>query len=363
MINTSKVKIFLLNAYSNYDSYLFFISGSDRVALELASEDKANSIIIGPSTLKKIIPDGLTFISSQNFYTKVLIFDYLIRTFNTIRILKNLEFSDYIVSSSDFFCDVIPGALFSMGKKWIVFTFHLYPDFNINKSLRNLIGRILQDISYFLFRFSESIFTTNSESLEYLKVNYCYKNILKIPLGIHIEHYNSKKNKNIDIIFLGRIKESKGIFELPEIISIVKTKYNPIKAVVVGNGPEKERSRLVELDLKYNSNLDFLGSVSDEELRDLLSRSKILIQLDSEGGFGLNILEACASGCFVVGYNLPAYEENFKDLNLKMSPQKDKKGVAKNIINILNSNKNLNLNFNKLSRFDWKEIYKIIFSY
>lgn len=361
MKNTSKVKVYLINAYSNYIESSFFISGSDKVAIEFAKCDPVNSIIIGPSTLKQILPKEIQFYSSQNKFTKNLIFDYFIRTINTIYILRNLEFCDYIISSSDFFCDVIPGAIYSFGRKWFVFTYHLYPSFEVNKKYRDLLGKVLQDFSYFLYRFANKIFTSNIECVSYLSDKFSFKNILKIPLGVSLKEYSSLSNKEVDVLFLGRIKESKGVFDLPEIVSLVRNKIPNLKVCLIGNGPDREKKRFENLNHEFNSQIEMLGSVEDQVVKKVLSNSKILIQLDSENGFGLNIVEALASGCFVVGYDLPSYRDNFKNLELLMSPQKDKNGVSENIISILKNNSRNSLDLNLLSRFDWKEIYKSIF--
>jgi len=360
MKDTSKVKVYLINAYSNYEKENFFISGSDRVAIELASCDSENSIILGPATIKQIIPQGIVFYSSQDSFTKNILIDYLIRTLKTIWILQKLEF-DFIISSSDFFCDTVPGAIFSKNKKWFAFTFHLYPAFSVNFKLRDFFGKLFQDFSYLLFNKSEKIFTSNFECVDYLESKFKIQNVKKIPLGVHLNEFSSSNKKDIDVLFLGRIKDSKGIFDLPEIILNVKSKISNIKVVVIGNGPNSEKKLLEDLNKKFKSNLKILGSVSDQEVKQNLSKAKILIQLDSEGGFGLNIIEALASGCVIVGYDLPSYRDNFSDLELYMSSQKDKMAVAQSIIYLV---ENFDFTSNqraKLKRFDWKEIYKVIF--
>lgn len=361
MKNTSKVKVYLINAYSNYDPDKFFISGSDKVALALASEDLKNSVVIGPSTIKRILPNNLKFLSSQSVFTRNIIFDYLIRTVNSFFILKSLGKNFIVLSSSDFFCDVIPGFLVRKRNEWYCFTFHLYPSFFDNFKLRDFFGKMLQDFSYILFKNAHKVFTSNFECVEYLNRKFKITSSIKIPLGIKIDNYQVEKVKDIDILFLGRIKESKGIFDLPEIISIVKSKIPNLRVVVIGNGPKSEKDRIEALDKKFNSNITFMGSVEDSVVIKTLSKSKLLVQLDSEGGFGLNIIEALASGCSVVGYELPSYKDNFFDLRLDLTPQKDKEAVSKDIIKLLTKFEVIDQR-SKLNRFDWSSIYNNIFS-
>lgn len=361
MTDTSKVKIYLINAYSNYDPEKYFISGSDKVAISFANEDPTNSIIVGPKILKKLISEKIRFISSQDDFTKNIITDYIVRTINTIKILKSLGRGKIILTSSDFFCDVIPAFLNKNENYWYAFTFHLYPSFHINFKLRDLIGKVAQDLSYILFRKADKIFTSNFECVEYLRDKFNLKNLYKIPLGVNIKDYKINPQKSIDILFLGRIKESKGIFDLPEIVSIVKSKIPKLNVVVIGNGPKVDRDRVEKLDSDFNTEIKFLGSVDDSTLFDNLSNSKLLIQLDSEGGFGLNIVEALASGCFVVGYELPSYRDNFPDLEIYMFSQNDKQAVALKIIELIQDFKNPLNQRDRLKRFDWASIYKLVF--
>ena len=355
-------KIYLINAYSNYDPEVFFISGSDKVALEFASLDLNKSSVIGPASLVSVLPDNIEFYCSQKNYTGILIIDYIVRTFNSFKILSTLGSDNIIISSSDFFCDVIPAYLNKKTNKWFTFTYHLYPSFLINFKLRDLYGKILQDFSYLLSNSANRNFTSNFECVNYLSNKFNNNKVIKIPLGINLSKYEASDNKDIDVLFLGRIKETKGIFDLPEIVSLIKLKISNLSVVVIGNGPANDRGRLKELDSNFKSNLALLGSVSDEVVRDNLSRSKILIQLDSENGFGLNIVEALASGCIVIGYDLPSYRDNFYDLELKMCPQGQKLAVAEKIIETLNEYKSQPILINKLSRFDWNSIYKTIFT-
>jgi glycosyltransferase involved in cell wall biosynthesis len=364
MTNISKVnkKIFLLNAYSNYDPKVYFISGSDKVALELAKIDIGNSVILGPSSIVSILPKNLKFYTTQSKYTGVLIIDYLIRTINSIKIITSLDSRNILISTTDFFCDVLPAFINRHGNIWYTFTYHLYPSFLVNFKFRDLFGKLLQDFSYLLSKSASKNFTSNFECVTYLKEKFKYNQVLKIPLGVNLVDYYSKDIKDIDILFLGRIKESKGIFDLPEIVSLIKSKIPNLKVVVIGNGPESEKIRLRELDSRFNSSLIMLGSVSDPEVRDNLSRTKLLIQLDSENGFGLSIVEALASRCIVTGFDLPSYRDNFPDLGLNMCPQGQKEVLAKKIIEILiNYSQPAHLG-SKLDRFDWNSIYKTIFN-
>jgi len=365
MKNTLKVsqKFFLFNAYSNYDPDKLFISGSDRVGIELLNLSKSKNFVIGPKILKNLIKsNNFEFINSDLLETKVLLIDYFLRTFFTVYILfrKNLNSSE-IVSTSDFFCDTIPAFLFSKKSKWYAFLFHIYPR---KISVRNVFGGLIQNFSFLLFKNSFKVLTTNRECENFLIKNFRIKQVQKINLGISIPKPKSVDLERIyDLAFVGRIKDSKGVFFLPDIVLKLKTKFPNINVLVIGNGTSSDISKLNSqiVNYKLSSNLKLLSNVTDQKLSDYLSQTKYLIQLSSEEGFGLVIPEALFCGAGVVGFDLNVYRDNFYDLELNMVSQGNTQELIETCSRLLVSYKGPVKIENSISRFDWKNIYQSIF--
>jgi phosphatidylinositol alpha-mannosyltransferase len=139
-----------------------------------------------------------------------------------------------------------------------------------------------------------------------------------IPNGVDLETFNPRNKKidkfldgKINLIFVGRIEERKGLIYLLKAFLILKRKYQNLRLIVAGDGPEKENC---EKFVRENNLKDvvFLGSI-EKELPSLYATCDIFCAPSIFGeSFGLVILEAMASGKPVVGFANEGYKELMK---------------------------------------------------
>lgn len=140
------------------------------------------------------------------------------------------------------------------------------------------------------------------------------------PRKIHVIGYGvqlapefpfSNNQKDYDVVFLGRIHEHKGIFDLPGFWEkVLKIRPNA-KMVVIGEGPQRsELSELVRHHGLTNS-ITITGGISETEKNHLLHRSRIGLSFSYEEGWGLSITEFMANSLPVVAYHLPVFDTVF----------------------------------------------------
>jgi len=139
-----------------------------------------------------------------------------------------------------------------------------------------------------------------------------------IPNGVDLEAFNPKNKKierfldgKINLLFVGRIEERKGLIYLLKAFLILKRKYQNLRLIVVGDGPERENC---EKFTKENNLKDviFLGNV-EKDLPSLYATCDIFCAPSIFGeSFGLVILEAMASGKPIVGFANEGYKELMK---------------------------------------------------
>ena len=184
-------------------------------------------------------------------------------------------------------------------------------------------------------------------SLEVFK-NYSGPKII-IPNGVDTERFNKKTPKikkfddgKINILFVGRIDERKGLIYLLKAYEILKKKIENIRLIVVGDGELKEECQ----DFVKSHNLKevfFEGEKTHQELPSYFSTSQIFVSPAIFGeSFGIVILEAMAAGLPVVGFANQGYKEFMqgkKGEKFLVKP-KNYKALAKKI-EILIQNKNL----------------------
>ncbi len=113
----------------------------------------------------------------------------------------------------------------------------------------------------------------------------------------YINSYNLQSidlQKDFDLIFVGRLEESKGSEYL---LSLCRN--NPdLRIAIVGTAPDYLPFEMVSF-----SNLQYFGKLTNEETISLIKRSKFLLQLSLYyETFGLTIIEAMSVGTPVLGF-------------------------------------------------------------
>lgn len=141
-----------------------------------------------------------------------------------------------------------------------------------------------------------------------------------IPNGIDLEEFNPsikrlgkfRKNK-INILFLGRIEERKGLIYLLKAYKILQEKYDNLRLIIVGDGPLKgecqeyaQRNKLREVYWE--------GSQTGKIVPRYFSTCDIYCSPAIFGeSFGIVLLEAMACGKPVTGFSNIGYKELLKN--------------------------------------------------
>jgi phosphatidyl-myo-inositol alpha-mannosyltransferase len=151
-----------------------------------------------------------------------------------------------------------------------------------------------------------------------------FKNFKKpkvaIPNGIDLELFNPKikpalsfEDKKVNILFIGRLEERKGIMFLLKAFDILQKKYkNKIRLIVVGDGPEREKC-LNFVQNKKLTDVIFLGE-KKENIASFYNSADIFCAPSIFGeSFGIISLEAMACQKPVVAFANKGYKEFLKD--------------------------------------------------
>ncbi len=119
-----------------------------------------------------------------------------------------------------------------------------------------------------------------------------------------------RKEKHIQVLFLGWVDKNKGIYDLLEAAKHLKSE--PLKFNIAGNGKEFESVRdfVRNNDLK---NVKLLGWVLREEKIKLLADSDVLILPSYREGLPNALLEAMSSKLLVIASNVGAIPEVIDD--------------------------------------------------
>ncbi len=140
--------------------------------------------------------------------------------------------------------------------------------------------------------------------------------------------------KEFDVVFLGRLHEQKGVFDLPTTWKTVIETRPEAKLLVIGSGPHREAMEARFKELGLSGSVTVAGGVDEVEKNRLLARSRIGISLSYEEGWGLSVTEFLAAGLPVVAYRLPVFEQVFPEQLETVDPG-DAVGAGKEIAALL----------------------------
>lgn len=148
---------------------------------------------------------------------------------------------------------------------------------------------------------SNSVFTASVESFK-LKSN----KVIVTGHGIDTEHFAlSTIQKDIDLITVGRITESKNLITLVELLKDIR-KQKDVSLTIVGTAvtdSEKAHEALLRAhieSLNLSDVVHFTGKVSQTALPALLQRGKAFVTVATNGSLDKAMLEAMASGLPIV---------------------------------------------------------------
>ena len=121
----------------------------------------------------------------------------------------------------------------------------------------------------------------------------------KIPYGVNLERFQPCADpdpKRFDILFAGQVSFRKGI---PYLLQAFEKFSHPCKRLRIAGNVTREVQSL--LDSKRSRNIEILGPVSQDRLKQLMSSSHVLVLPSLEEGLALVQGQAMACGCPVIG--------------------------------------------------------------
>lgn len=120
----------------------------------------------------------------------------------------------------------------------------------------------------------------------------------------YIEGKNIKKK--YDIMFSGRITDSKNPLFFADVVSKVKEKRGSCSALVIGDGDEKLKDEMFKMLDENGIDYHFPGFIEHRKLPEYYSQSKILLFPTAGDCWGVIVNEAFVSGVPVITTNMTA---------------------------------------------------------
>jgi len=164
-----------------------------------------------------------------------------------------------------------------------------------------------------------SVFTHISAPAGFYGEKYVKTKSTYLPIGLEDISITKTRKEYVEILFLGRLEERKGVLDLIKALEIVHSSVQSriINVKIAGNGPQKQEAEKLAQELiskTHTIHIQFLGRVSEAAKAQLYTQSDIAIFPSKYGeSFGIVLLEAMNYSCSIIGYDNSGYVDTLRE--------------------------------------------------
>lgn len=156
--------------------------------------------------------------------------------------------------------------------------------------------------------------------------------------GLQDDSHEEKLAKEDYLLFVGNIKQHKGLHTLLPAFKKVIERRPELKLVIVGNA-ENFRTGDDSITKAISSFPDgtivYTGRISNDELRTYYRKARLLVQPSLYEGFGMPPLEALTSGTNVVLSDIPVFKEIYGSFPVHFFEAGNEASLADQILNTI----------------------------
>lgn len=250
---------------------------------------------------------------------------------------------------------------------WTTVFDNIVPISDPGNKITRFFAWLFFQFSLILIRRADIIFTISPELQQFLiKKNFNKNKIVITGNGVEMDLIKQSSGKKylFDALFIGRINETKGIFDMLNVLKQVKKTYPKFTLAIMGDGDEitknKFKKQIHLMDLMEN--IKFLGYISGIEKFNIIKSSRCFwfLSISPSESFGIALMEAVSCGIPAFTYDLPVFKKIYNNQEVIFSPIYQTDIVAQKVINLFQSKKFFNLNGHKLlGKYSWENIVKI----
>lgn len=366
------MKILILSEYFPSGKELRFSGGVEArnyfVAKNLARKHKVTIISSrahGQKKEERMLGFNVIRVGSKRNYhaTAGDFLKRLIFTISAIDIGKALDID--IVEGTNFITHFVAKRI---SKKNNIPVVYWYPDVFIGQWLKTtgvvngFFGLLLE--KYNLLVKANCFIAISGQTTTKLVKNHINPKIIKtIPCGIEPDEFLLKdiKEKPPVIICISRLVTYKRVEDIIWAYALIAKKKIKCTLKIIGRGPEQAKLKSIVKMLKLKKSVHFYENIPRKELIKAIKASSILCSASEVEGFGINIIEAAASGVPYVLSNIKIFKEITKNgKGALMFKTRDIKDLSEKLATLLLDN-NVYLKKQKealslAKSYDWQKI-------
>jgi glycosyltransferase involved in cell wall biosynthesis len=226
--------------------------------------------------------------------------------------------------------------------KWAVVFDNVVPLNDRGNKIIRFLAWIFFQISLQLVRKADLIFVPHPEVKRYLLMKGFSKNKLQ-DTSCAVENDLIMKAEKIegyspDALFVGRINETKGIYDMLFVLKRILARYPNFQLVIMGDGDENSKKKFGNevRKMKLGNNIQFIGYKRGIEKYNIIKSAKCFwfLSVSPSESFGIALLEAVCSGIPAFAYELPQFSRIYLNGEVDISPKNDYESVAKKVVEL-----------------------------
>jgi len=131
-----------------------------------------------------------------------------------------------------------------------------------------------------------------------------------VPAAVDPTEFDSYAGiKGVDIVAAGSLIPLKRYERFVEVVSEIQKTLPGIKALLIGEGPERSKLERMIKKLGLKDNLFMTGELQHKHVLDWMERARVFLHPSSYEAFGVVCLEALYSGAHVISFCQPMKKE------------------------------------------------------
>ena len=151
-----------------------------------------------------------------------------------------------------------------------------------------------------VFSKGEELIALSDFLQEQFEKSHGIKPLIVIPPGIDVMPISLEKD--IDLLAAGSLIPLKNYHVFIEAVAEIRKIKSTVKAILIGEGPEKKELQALIAKLGLEENVSLTGELPHDEVLQLMQRSKLFLHPSSYEGFSGVCLEALSCGAHVISF-------------------------------------------------------------
>ncbi len=173
------------------------------------------------------------------------------------------------------------------------------------------------------------------------------KNSSVLPNGINLPDDSLETKPNFlsipFILGVGRLEHFKGFDLLIEAFHIIQNKYPNSNLIIIGDGPELNKLKLLTKQLEISNKVSFLGLLNSTTISLYYKLCEFVVVPSRREAFGIVILEAYSHSKPVIGFNVGGIPEILTNERGILIKDLNKDSLAKSITKLLGDRKHTDI--------------------